>query len=368
MANYLAKLFNFYTLGLLGKTGLGKKLGLGSDPGLGRVFESVVDKYTGAGLTGAEQEQNAWNAQQADIAYQRQIDFYNQFQSPDAMVKQYQDAGLNPALMYGKGASAASPISAPQASGSGGTSQGDLISGILSLVSMKQQIENFKVDRALKGQQKEFMSAQTDLYAKQAKFYEDQWELQKELGQANIANIKADTAYKVSQEKLNDAQIDKTTAETAILHWQELIQRSDSEYRDRLNDALLALRNSENELNESRTANTKADTAESKQRLKELEDSYNDRMNQIHSLALEAAEKAGIAAKENYNFLTDKQLNALLIQSECIQNYKLSGPMGIQYRQNPWFMSPMFNGIQYGDPFSVNPSIIYGSGNGGGYR
>ena len=62
---------------------------------------NVIKKYTGSGLTSAEQEANQFTAAQAEQARQFQEDMYVKYQSPQAMMRQYADAGLNPALMYG---------------------------------------------------------------------------------------------------------------------------------------------------------------------------------------------------------------------------------------------------------------------------
>lgn len=97
---------------------------------LGDVFAGVFNgignfwkKITGLGTTGSEREAMDFNAGQAQInrdfqsaeaqkARQWQQDFYTQFQSPQAQVRQFQDAGLNPALMYGRGVTPASASSA----------------------------------------------------------------------------------------------------------------------------------------------------------------------------------------------------------------------------------------------------------------
>lgn len=47
--------------------------------------------------------QEASNNRQADKAVQRQMEVYNKTASPSAMVRQYNEAGLNAALMYDKG-------------------------------------------------------------------------------------------------------------------------------------------------------------------------------------------------------------------------------------------------------------------------
>lgn len=99
---------------------------------LGDVFAGVFNgigsfwkKITGLGTTDSEREAMDFNAGQAQInrefqsaeaqkARQWQEDFYTKYQSPQAQVRQYQEAGLNPALMYGRGASPA--VSASSAS------------------------------------------------------------------------------------------------------------------------------------------------------------------------------------------------------------------------------------------------------------
>ena len=98
---------------------------------LGDVFAGVFNgignfwkKITGLGTTGSEREAMDFNADQAQInrdfqsaeaqkARQWQEYFFTKYQSPQAQVRQYQDAGLNPALMYARGVT---PISASSAS------------------------------------------------------------------------------------------------------------------------------------------------------------------------------------------------------------------------------------------------------------
>lgn len=98
---------------------------------LGDVFAGVFNgigsfwkKITGLGTTGSEREAMDFNSEQAQInrefqsaeaqkARQWQQDFFTKYQSPQAQVRQYQEAGLNPALMYGRGVT---PVSASSAS------------------------------------------------------------------------------------------------------------------------------------------------------------------------------------------------------------------------------------------------------------
>lgn len=93
--------------------------------GLGGIWagvESLWNRVTGRGQTNADRAAQDFSAEQAQInrdfqsaesqkARQWQEDFYTQYQSPQAQVRQYQDAGLNPALMYGRGATPAASAS-----------------------------------------------------------------------------------------------------------------------------------------------------------------------------------------------------------------------------------------------------------------
>lgn len=103
--------------------------------GLWKGVESLWNRVTGRGQTNAERAVQDFSAQQAQInrdfqsaeaqkARQWQEDFYTQYQSPQAQVRQYQDAGLNPALMYGRGATPAASASTASNGPSGDTASG----------------------------------------------------------------------------------------------------------------------------------------------------------------------------------------------------------------------------------------------------
>ena len=108
------------------------KKGLG---GLWSGVESLWNRITGVGQTNADRAAQDFSAQQAQInrefqsaeaqkARQWQQDFYTQYQSPQAQVRQYQEAGLNPALLYGRGATPAASASVASNGPSGDTASG----------------------------------------------------------------------------------------------------------------------------------------------------------------------------------------------------------------------------------------------------
>ena len=122
---------------------------------LGDVFAGVFNgigsfwkKITGLGTTNSERAAMDFNSEQAQInrdfqsaeaqkARQWQQDFYTQYQSPQAQIRQYQDAGLNPALMYGRGATPAASASTASNGPSGDTASVGLpVSDPSSLVQM----------------------------------------------------------------------------------------------------------------------------------------------------------------------------------------------------------------------------------------
>lgn len=101
------------------------------------LIPALVNRITAGELTGAEREQNAFNAQQAEIDRQFQADMANtQYQRGVADMRA---AGVNPAVAIGNGGAAAPSGSAASGSGSGAYLEG--MSALMSMMMMKPQIE-----------------------------------------------------------------------------------------------------------------------------------------------------------------------------------------------------------------------------------
>lgn len=123
----------------------------------GSLFQTFANRRS-------QNRQNEFNAQQAElnrqfqsqeaqIARDWQEQQYNLYSSPSAMVRQYQDAGLNPALMYGQNlqsSTGSSPApSGSMASGSAlgaGMPTGNIIDAVAGLAKLKAEIDNVNAD------------------------------------------------------------------------------------------------------------------------------------------------------------------------------------------------------------------------------
>lgn len=175
-----------------------------------RRRQKKVAKY-GTDLTEAAKIQNNYNAEQAQIARDWEEEMYNKYESPSAMVAQYQDAGLNPALMY-QGASGGSIGSSAVASGSAnspsnvGNTGLDIFNSMLSMVStlksMQQQQQDINVGKAQEEylrQQAEGQRIDNDWSAREHEANVNYTTWKTVLTQHEIPNKDIDTAYKIAQ-------------------------------------------------------------------------------------------------------------------------------------------------------------------------
>lgn len=113
------------------------------------LVSSLIGKYAGTNLTGAEREANEWAAQREDTFHQR-------------TVADMQAAGLNPALMYGNGASGASPSASVAPGSADPMSLVQLAMLPEQLRQMKAQTSQILADADLKRADKAYREAQTN--------------------------------------------------------------------------------------------------------------------------------------------------------------------------------------------------------------
>lgn len=164
----------------------------------GGVGTSIFAKLTGSELTGAEEEANAFQANEA----QKNRDFQQQMSdtSYQRAVADMQNAGLNPALLYGSGSNGASTPSGSMAS-SVSPSSGSNIGDILQLLSFKKMLRNTDADTAQK-------SAEAFKAVEEGKDVAKNAEVRSEKLNIEQERLKLEQQAREDAHNLNDKQIE----------------------------------------------------------------------------------------------------------------------------------------------------------------
>lgn len=194
------------------------------------VFSSLFNTMTGAGLNGAQREANAFNADQA----QKQMTFQQQMRDTQyqSAVQDMQKAGVNPALMYGSGASGNSAPSGAMAASTSPTN-GDvvgLLGQIAQLSLLRSQKRNIDADTKNKEQNTAESASRTKINELSAQYYP-------EVTQANIDSIRNGIKVGESTIKVNESKVLNQDASTALMDSERAINEINKEWLPRLNAA-----------------------------------------------------------------------------------------------------------------------------------
>lgn len=206
--------------------------------GIGKGISSLWDKATGSALTNAERQTMEWNAAQAqenrnfqsaeaDKARQWQEDYYQQYESPQARIRQYEEAGLNPALLYGSqlgsGNAPSTSVPAGDAASVGlpSSGAGDLLSFIGQMMSVKSLINKNNADADNAAADAENKRADTGLKNQQYEWNPKIWQSEINKNEASTKNLlagveqlRASTASIFKDIELKDNQINEIIART----------------------------------------------------------------------------------------------------------------------------------------------------------
>ena len=168
----------------------------------GEITSDAIGR--GAGFSNTQLAEMQYNHDEADRERQYNEEMYLKYQSPEAQMRQYQDAGLNPALMYEGGVDINGPSSAGAASTSGAVGGDSPVSGYEQVMGIMSQ----------------FMSMIT--------------------GASGIGNSVMDTVNKTSATRadnaLKDAQTEQTKVETNNSILKGKLQEIELEYKRKFYD------------------------------------------------------------------------------------------------------------------------------------
>nr|DAG71896.1 MAG TPA: DNA pilot protein VP2 [Microviridae sp.] len=112
---------------------------LGADSN-GGIWSGAIGR--GAGFSNTQLAEMQFNHDEAQIDRQFQEDMYNKYQSPEAQMRQYQAAGLNPALMYEGGVDINGPSGGSAASVSGAVGGDSPSNGFEQVMGIMSQFMN----------------------------------------------------------------------------------------------------------------------------------------------------------------------------------------------------------------------------------
>lgn len=214
---------------------------------VGQVVPSLIAKYTGAGLTGAEQQANEFSAQQAELAFQREASEsqrnreFQQYMSNTEYqrgVADMQAAGVNPALLYGNGAGPASTPAGATASASAANSvspnSGMSMSDIMAIAMLPQQMKQIKADVNLKQANADLASANALKARTDAALTQKNINIFDVRQGAEVSKLLQDVEESKVRARLAEQNISESEARQQYTVLQSALSAIDLQYRDEL--------------------------------------------------------------------------------------------------------------------------------------
>lgn len=223
--------------------------------------KSWIVSQTGSELTGAEQQANAFSSQEA----QKEREWQEQMRATNyqTQVADMQAAGVNPAVLYGNGASSSTPSGASASSVAPNAPAS--LSDMMQLIMLKKQMkkldaetENIKSQSKLNEKSAAKTEAETGLVTLQAEYYPG-------LTSAQIADINAHV-------RLQGAQASEARAQAAFVQASTLLKEQETKwypYLKRIEASLGTAQASE--------ARARAREADMKALVEEFRKSYMDK-------------------------------------------------------------------------------------------
>lgn len=276
------------------------------------TWDSLLNNWSQAHMTGAQKEQNEWTAMREDSYWQRNVEGM-------------QEAGLNPALLYGGSASGPTP------SASAAPASGMSLSDMLELAAIPQKIESMELqnqllrkDIAWYDTEHESKVGLIDAQAKVQALTAEEIPQKIEESKSRVANNEADTALKQLGLSKMDAEI--------ALDWAEYASRTiDNNFKEQINPLLLRAQELENEFNQTRN------DYQVKRILAELAETNAHITVMYAEAALSGSRKAGVDLNNEYlqkqkpffASMAKSEANFMKWRSESVGYQSLSAKYGV---------------------------------------
>ena len=192
----------------------------------------------------AEQAQlnRDFQSKEAEAAFEREVDFYEQYQSMGAQMRQMKENGLNPALMYGGAPSVGSSTPASAApSGSAASSSSSRLPEIMDVAKSVFDLESIKAAIAQSKAEANKTEAEAKKIQKETSWIDS-------YNSASVESMRAGIRQVESNIKVNEQEVQES-----LQRVKESIKRMDKmDSEIDVNGALVDLHGSQQVLNESR--------------------------------------------------------------------------------------------------------------------
>lgn len=327
--SHIDKIFN--SLG----TGISNIVDAVVDPG---VVSGLINKYTGAHLTGAEREANEFSAEEA----QKSRDFteYMARNKYSIETSSMLDAGVNPAMLYG-GGNLVSTASNGSAASSVAPQSSDIASLIMSIIRMPLEMEKLNQDIAesQSREKKNYIEAHgTDL---NNRLTEETWSNLIERSKLDNDEIRASIALKKEQAKSEEEKQRLTAAEILLTNLEKSQKEEMFPLLMRAQELTNAYQETENKYQE--------------RKIQAELDEISAKIKNLIAGALLSSEQAKYAGKMTLGQVLGMVLN---------QNGGLEEVVGDMRKQSPlgWLISTLKAALTGDD------KVISGSAEGGGGR
>lgn len=311
-------------------------------------FKSWLKGSTGGGATNRDKELADISLENQEILneqeFQRKKEWFDNYESPEAKVRQYSAAGLNPMLLAGGGAS----VSSTGGIGSAGSAPADSSGSPTDLFQTAMQLGMYKV-------QKNAIRTQTLKEQEEANRIRIENKWNERLKELDVRAKEQNIELARTQGALNLANLEKVAADTTFA-------KIYAQYAPDLFDVQIKQGLSTSAMNEAAAERNRAEASLSEARISEVESivSRNEaEFRQIDSLISKMrAEIQLIGAETN---LTNQQKEESIKRcSKLDEDIKLIGKqIGLTDKDIEWYAANHTEVVDYDTSSAANPGAVF---------